>query len=127
MSIKRSTRDSGTDQRVVRLSLVLALLSAAVLPAVFGVALLVSAALRRPLLTRALAPADDARSNLLTLAWGGALMVIAAIQLAGAAAGFGSITSPAGLGIRTALALGLETRALALTTAGLRRSAPVER
>jgi hypothetical protein len=59
-------------------------------------ALLVSAAVRRPLLTRALATSDGIARARLTIAWGIALLAIAASQLAGALAGFGSITSPAG-------------------------------
>ena len=114
--------EAGRKWRPFQIQVAVALLVAAVRPAIVGGALLVSAALRRPLLARVLAPVDVASSSLLTLVWGGALIAIAAVQVAGAATGFGSITSPTGLAIRTALALGLETILLALTAAYLRRT-----
>jgi hypothetical protein len=72
------------------------LILAALVPAVFGLALLVSAAIRRPLLARPLPTNVRSAAARLTPVWGIALLAIAAGQLAGALAGFGSITSPAG-------------------------------
>jgi hypothetical protein len=100
-----------------------ALALAALLPGVFGVALLVSAWLRRPLLARALKPCEEAKSTPLTVAWGIALLAIAAVQMAGALVGFGSIASPTGLAARTGFALVAETVLLGLSMGYLARAA----
>lgn len=99
------------------------LILAALVPAVFGLALLVSAVIRRPLLARALATREGIAAARLTIAWGIALLTIAAGQLAGALTGFGSITSPAGFATRFGFALAAETILLGGSAAYLRRSA----
>ena len=98
------------------------LIVAALVPAVFGLALLVSVAVRRPLLARVLATTERPAARL-TLAWGIALLAIAAGQLAGALAGFGSITSPTGFATRFGLALAAETILLGASAAYLHRFA----
>jgi hypothetical protein len=99
------------------------LIPSALVPGVFAVALLVSPAIRRPLLARVLTTSDGIAAARLTIAWGIALLGIAAGQLAGALAGFGSITSPAGFVSRFGFALAVETILLAPSVAYLRRSA----
>jgi hypothetical protein len=98
------------------------LILSALVPAVFGLALLVSAATRRPLLARVLATSDGFAAARLTIAWGIALLGIAAGQFAGALAGFGSITSPAGFASRLGFALAAETILLGPSVAYFRRS-----
>ena len=100
-----------------------ALVLAALLPGVFAVALLVSAWLRRPLLARALKSSQKAKAVPLTIAWGIALLGIATVQMAGALAGFGSITSPAGMAARTGFALVAEALLLGVSMGYLARSA----
>ena len=92
----------------------------------FGLALIVSAAIMRPFLARALTKSDGITAAWLTTAWGIALLAIAAGQLAGALAGFGSITSPAGFATRFGFALAAETILLGASVAYARRSAPGE-
>jgi hypothetical protein len=99
------------------------LILAALVPAVFGLALLVSAAIRRPFLTYVLTTSQRAAATRLTIAWGIALLAIAAAQLAGAVAGFESITSPAGFATRFGSALAAETILLGASVTYLRRSA----
>ena len=105
------------------------LILAALVPAVFGLALLVSAAIRRLLLTYVLTTSQRVAATRLTIAWGIALLAIAAAQLAGAVAGFESITSPAGFATRFGSALAAETILLGASAAYLRRSAgdPLQR
>ena len=98
------------------------LIIAALVPAVFGLALLVSAAVRRPLLTRVVATPEGPAARL-TLVWGIALLAIAAGQLAGALAGFGSITSATGFATRFGFALAAETILLGASAAYIRRFA----
>ena len=98
------------------------LIVAALVPAVFGLALLVSVAVRRPLLARVLATTERPAARL-TLAWGIALLAIAAGQLAGALAGFGSITSATGFATRFGFALAAETILLGASAAYIRRFA----
>jgi hypothetical protein len=95
--------------RLFRTRLVGALILAALLPGVFGVALLISAWLRRPLLAGVLNPREEPKAASMTIAWGIALLAIAALQLAVGLAGFGSIASPTGLAVRTGFALVAET------------------
>jgi hypothetical protein len=95
---------------------------AALLPAVFGVALLLSVWMRRPLLARALKPSEQAKAAPLTIAWGFALLAIASVQMAGALAGFGAIASPTGLAARTGFALVAEALLLGASMGYLARS-----
>ena len=99
------------------------LILAALVPAAFGLALLVSAAISRPLMARALMTTDRVAATRLTIAWGIALLGIAGGQLAGTLAGFGSITSPPGFAARLGFALAAETILLGASAAYLRRSA----
>lgn len=88
----------------------------------FGLALLVLAAIRRPLLASGLATSDGIAAARLTIVWGIDLMAMAAGQLAGALVGRGSITSPAGFATRIGFALAAETILLGASAAYLRRS-----
>jgi hypothetical protein len=71
------------------------LILAALVPGVFGLALLSSAVIGRPLLARAVVTSDRGAAANVTIAWGIGLIAIAAGQLAGALAGFGSIAARA--------------------------------
>jgi hypothetical protein len=82
-------------------------------------------ALDRPLLTQYLRPSARAAAAPLTITWGVALLVIAAVQLAGAIIGLGSITSLGGLAARTGFALGAEAIVLGASAAYLARAYPV--
>jgi hypothetical protein len=93
----------------------------AVLPAVFGVLFLVSAALHRPVLARALPQYSTEIAQRLTVVWGIVLVVIGALQGAGALIGIGSITSASGLAVRFVFALIAEIVVLGATVAYLRR------
>jgi hypothetical protein len=110
---------------------VLAALAAALLPALAGLALLGSVAVRRPALaalTRRwprLAGADsraDRVASRLTIAWGLGLLAVGGLQAIGALAWGLSITDPVGLLLRTLLALGGEAL-LALVTVAYARTA----
>lgn len=118
----RTTSPEPNDSRIASHRTGVGLILAALVPALFGLALLVSAAIRRPLLARALATSDGIAAARLTIVWGIALLAIAAGQLAGALAGFGSITSPAGMASRFGFALAAETLLLGASAAYLRRS-----
>ena len=108
--------------RVTPIRLGAGLVLAAVIPAVFAVVFLVSAALRRPVLRPALARGSDKIAQRVTVVWGIALLVIAASQGAGALVGVSSITSAAGLAARVAFALAAEAILLGGTLLYLRRS-----
>jgi hypothetical protein len=104
--------------------LAIALIVSALVPALVAVALLVSAALRRPLLARYLRPSARAAAAPLTIAWGVALLAIAAVQVTGAIVGLGSITTPGGLAARTGVALAAELIVLAASAGYLARLHP---
>jgi hypothetical protein len=101
--------------------LAIALIVAAQVPALVATACLSSAALRRPLLTRYLRPSADAAAAPLPIAWGVALLAIAAAQ---AIIGLGSITTVGGLAARTGFALGAEAIVLGASAAYLARAYP---
>jgi hypothetical protein len=102
------------------------LVLAAVIPAVFAVAFLVSAAMRRPVLGPALPESKAEIAHRLTVVSGIVLLVIAAVQAAGATAGLGSITTLSGLATRFAFALAAEIVVLGATLLYLRRSPGVD-
>ena len=114
------------DTRLTPIQLGVGLALAAVLPAVFAVVFLVSAALRRPVLGPAPPQSKGEIAQRLTVVWGIALVIIAAFQGAGALVGVGSITSAAGLAARFAFALAAEIILLGATLLYLRRSAAGE-
>jgi hypothetical protein len=110
---------------------VLAALAAALLPALAGLALLGSVAVRRPALA-ALAerwprlagtdPRGDRVATRLTIAWGLGLLAVGGVQAIGALAWGLSITDPVALLLRTFLALGGEAL-LVLGTVAYARTA----
>jgi hypothetical protein len=83
----------------------------------------VSAWLGPPLVARALKPKREAKATPLTVASGIALVAIATVQMAGALAGFRSITSPTGVAARTGFALVAEALLLVASMSYLARSA----
>lgn len=110
-----------------------ATLVSAVIPAVTGLAFLISLAVRRPLVGVAArrwpwltgrAEAQPPRRALtgLTAAWGIGLLAAAAVQGAGALTGGPGFTSPASFAARSLLALAVEAILAAVTIAWLRRS-----
>jgi hypothetical protein len=76
------------ETRLTPIRLVGVLVLAAVLPAVFAVVLLVSATLRRPVLGSAFPLSKRETAQRLTVVWGIVLLMIAAVQAAGAIAGW---------------------------------------
>jgi hypothetical protein len=99
------------------------LVLAALVPAVFGLAILASAAIGRPLIAHILTTSNRVAANRLTIVWGIALLAIAGGQLAGALTGLGSITSAPGFAARSGFALAAETILLVASFAYVRRTA----
>jgi hypothetical protein len=107
-----------------------AALVSAVIPAVAGLAFLISLAARRPLITvaarrwpwlagrRVAQPSRRALTGL-TAAWGIGLVAAAAVQGAGAITGGLSLTSPASFAARALIALAVEAILAATTVAWL--------
>ena len=116
--------------------LVAAALVSAVIPAVAGLAFLISLATRRPLIAvaarrwpwltgRPAAQPSHRTLTGLTAAWGIGLLAAGAVQGAGAITGGLTLTSPASFTARALIALGVEAILAALTIAWLhRRPAP---
>jgi hypothetical protein len=113
--------------------LVTAAIVSAVIPAVVGLAFLISLTTRRPLIAVAAhrwpwlagRPAvQPPRRTLtgLTAIWAIGMLAAAAIQLAGAFTGRLPLTSPGGFSIRTLIALAVEAFLAAITIGWLRRS-----
>ena len=107
-------------------------LISAVIPAVAGLAFLISLAIRRPLvavatrrwpwLTGRLAAQPSHRTLTgLTAAWGIGLLAAAAVQGAGAITGGLTFTSPASFAARALIALAIEAILAAVTIAWLHR------
>ena len=115
------------DTRLTPIQLGVGLALAAVLPAVFAVVFLVSAALHRPVLGRALPGSKGEIAQQLTVVWGIVLLVIAVFQGAGALIGIGSIASASGLAIRFVFALLVELVVLGGSLVYLRRFAGGDR
>ena len=84
---------------------VIALVLGAVLPAIAGIVLLGSVALRRPLLDRWVPPA---KAGSLTVLWGVGLVIAGVLQGVGAFIAGMSITDPDGFGMRTLVGVGAE-------------------
>ena len=110
-----------------------AALVSAVIPAVAGLAFLISLATRRPLIAVAARrwpwltgrpAAQPSRRTLtgLTAAWGIGLLAAGAVQGAGAITGGLTLTSPASFTARALIALGVEAILAALTIAWLHRT-----
>ena len=117
--------------------LVAAALVSAVIPAVAGLAFLISLATRRPLIAvaarrwpwltgRPAAQPSHRTLTGLTAAWGIGLLAAGAVQGAGAITGGLTLTSPASFTARALIALGVEAILAALTIAWLHRN-PAER
>src|SRR5215470_18988672 len=108
-------------------------LVSAVIPAVAGLAFVVSLAIRRPLVAvaarrwpwltgRPAAQPSHRTLTGLTAAWGIGLLAAAAVQGAGAITGGPAFTSPASFAARALIALAVEAILAALTITLLRRS-----
>jgi hypothetical protein len=109
----------------------------ALVPVIFGLALLVSALARRPLIPAMLRrwprlagltpPADPARLDpaaaRMTVTWGVVLLATGLLQGIGAIAAGLSVTNPAGIAIRTLFALIVLVTMAVRTVGYLRRSA----
>ena len=112
--------------------LVAAALVSAVIPAVAGLAFLISLATRRPLIAvaarrwpwltgRPAAQPSHRTLTGLTAAWGIGLLAAGTVQGAGAITGGLTLTSPASFTARALIALGVEAILAALTIAWLHR------
>ena len=111
--------------------LVAAALVSAVIPAVAGLAFLISLATRRPLiavaarrwpwLTGRAAQPSHRTLTVLTAAWGIGLLAAGAVQGAGAITGGLTFTSPASFAARALIALAIEAILAVLTIAWLHR------
>ena len=110
-----------------------AALGSAVIPAVAGLAFLISLAIRRPLVAAAARrwpwltgrPADPPPHRALTgltAAWGIGLLAAGAVQGAGALTGGLGFTNPASFAARALIALVIEAILAALTITWLRRT-----
>ena len=125
----------GRHGAVLLAALATAAIAGAVLPALAGLAFLISLARRRPLVATAASrwpwlagrptgqqPGRDRRvMNGLTAAWGLGMLAAGAAQGIGAVAGGLTITDPAKFAARALIALAVEAVLTAITVACLRR------
>ena len=125
-----------TPGRVIAIgaALIVAAIIVAQLPIVFGLALLISALARRPLLAAALRRWPDpprtaaapgpgrlrSAATRLTVVWGIVLVVVGLVQGIGAVVAGLSITNPASLAIRTLFAMAVMALTAAATVRYLR-------
>jgi hypothetical protein len=128
------TTPAARQRRVTTLAgLAAAALVSAVIPAIAGLAFVISLAARRPLVAVAARrwpwltgrPAAQPSHRILTgltAAWGIGLLAAAAVQGAGAITGGLTFASPAGFAARALIALAVEAILAVLTIAWLRRT-----